>query len=77
MSETVREMSQRLARQDRDYMTALIAKRRLNGLTQGDIALRMGVSIQWVYEFEKYDHDPRVSELRRYETAVTAWGGDA
>lgn len=77
MSETVREMSHRLARQDRDYMTALIARRRLNGLTQADVALRMGVSIQWVYEFEKYDHDPRVSELRHYETAVSARAGDA
>jgi predicted transcriptional regulator len=73
--ETVREMSKRLAGEDREHMRALIARRRQLGLTQGDIALRLGVSLEWVHDIEKYDSDPRLSELRRYETAVTARGG--
>lgn len=72
MPETVREMSKRLAGEDRAHMAELIARRRLNGLTQADVARRLGVAVAWVQEFEKYDNDPRLSTLRRYETAVSA-----
>jgi predicted transcriptional regulator len=72
MTESVREMAKRLSGEDREHMRSLIDARRQRGLTQGDIAMRLDVPLSWVFEIEKYDSDPRISELRRYETAVLA-----
>jgi predicted transcriptional regulator len=69
--ETVREMSARLARWDRNRISDLIKKRREAGLTQADVAKILGVSRLWVHRFEKYDNDPRLSDVRRYTAAVT------
>lgn len=52
--------------------TELVALRREAGLTQGDVAERMGVSQQAVSKFERYDSDPKLSTVRRYANAVGA-----
>lgn len=70
MSETVREMAMRLARYDRNHKANIISKRRSLGLTQADVANRLGVRTGWVRRIERYDSDPRLSELRRYECAI-------
>lgn len=72
MTESIYEMSFRLARYDRNVRTDLIRKRRERGLTQKDIAKRLGVSVRWVNRIERYDSDPRLSELRRYKCAIFA-----
>lgn len=72
MTESVYEMSFRLARYDRNMRTDLVRKRRERGLTQKDIAKRLGVSVRWVNRMERYDSDPRLSELRRYKCAIYA-----
>jgi predicted transcriptional regulator len=65
-------MSMRLARHDRNHRRQLIEKRRALGVTQADVAKRLGVHTSWVRRIERYDSDPRLSELRRYECAIYA-----
>lgn len=50
----------------------LVALRREHGLTQAEIAERMGVSQPTVAGFERYDANPTLSTLRRYALAVGA-----
>lgn len=72
--ESVREMSRRLAGEDRDQKSRLVNARRDGYMTQADVAALLGVDEEWVREFEKYDYDPLLSDLRRYETAVATRG---
>lgn len=72
MEESIRDMSFRLARYDRNIRKDLIEKRRSLGLSQKDIAKRLGVSTRWVNRIERYDSDPRLSEMRRYKCAIYA-----
>ena len=55
-----------------DYalLEALIAKREELGLTQADLARKIGVSQQAISKFERMDADPRLSTIRRYALAV-------
>jgi predicted transcriptional regulator len=76
MAESIRRMSARFAAYDRERKSRLIYKRRDAGLTQADVARIMGVRKRWVEKFERYDSDPRLSEVRRYEVAVTTRGVD-
>lgn len=50
----------------------LVLLRREAGLSQGDVAERMGISQQAVSKFERYDSDPKLSTVRRYANAVGA-----
>lgn len=50
----------------------LVQLRRNAGLTQGDLAERMGVSQQAISKFERYDSDPKLSTVRTYANAVGA-----
>lgn len=52
------------------YYSKLVKARRDAGLTQAEVAERMGVSLETVYEVENYYDNPRVSVLRRYAIAV-------
>jgi predicted transcriptional regulator len=70
-ADEIRELSMRLARLDRNRMNQLVELRRRNGLTQEDVAKRLGVSKRWVRKMEEYDNDPRLSDIRRYIVAVT------
>lgn len=50
----------------------LIALREQKGLTQGQLAKRMGISQSGVARIEGGDRDPRLSTLRRYALALGA-----
>lgn len=70
MTESLREMSARLARYDRNHRANLVAKRRKIGWSQKDLADVMGVTVRKVRKIEAYWGDPRLSDLRRYEACV-------
>lgn len=53
-------------------LTRLIALRKEHGLSQAEVARRMGVSQPTVAGFERYDANPTLSTLRRYALAVGA-----
>lgn len=61
-----------LAREDRELKVALIRVRRETGLSQKDVADRLGVTQQSIHKLERYDSDPKASTLRRYANAVGA-----
>lgn len=68
----VRARARVLARENREMRSALVRVRRDAGLTQQDVADRMGVSQQAVHKLERYDADPKLSTLERYANAVGA-----
>lgn len=68
----VRARAKVLAREDRELRASLVRARREAGLTQREVAERMGVSQQQVNKLERYDADPRLSTLQRYANAVGA-----
>lgn len=70
--EVVRARAKVLAREHRTMRAELVTLRRDAGLTQGDVAERMGVTQQAVSKFERYDSDPKLSTVRRYANAVGA-----
>ena len=59
-----------MASGDYALLEALIDKREEMGLTQADLASKIGVSQQAVSKFERMDADPRLSTIRRYALAV-------
>lgn len=67
-----RERARRLARADRQLKERLIDIRREAGLSQQDVADRLGISQQAVQKLERYDSDPQLSTLRRYANAIGA-----
>jgi len=66
----MREIAKTLARRDREAMSALIRRRRDAGLKQSDIDRAFGFPDGWTREIEKYDSDPVLSDLRRYEAYI-------
>jgi DNA-binding XRE family transcriptional regulator len=50
----------------------LIRLRREAGLTQKEVAERIGISQQAINKLERYDSDPKLSTMRRYANAVGA-----
>jgi len=60
------------ASQRHDAIDALVAHRKRQGLTQTEVARRMGVGQPTVSEFEKEGSDPRLSTMQRYARAVNA-----
>lgn len=63
-------MARELARADQQFLVRLVQKRVDQGLTQDDMAKRMGVSQPTVAAFERYDNDPKLSTIRRYAHAL-------
>ena len=61
-----------LAEADLRLMYALVERRRSLGLTQAQVAERLGWSTATVARLERYDSDPRLSQVRRYALAVDA-----
>jgi transcriptional regulator with XRE-family HTH domain len=59
-----------MASGDYALLEALIARREEMGLTQADLAHKIGVSQQAISKFERMDADPRLSTIRRYALAV-------
>lgn len=62
-----------LVKADQDLLDSLIAERKSRGLTQQDVADRLGITQAAVAAFERYDNDPKLSTLRRYAHAVEAF----
>jgi predicted transcriptional regulator len=59
-----------LAARRRELMEELVEARRERGLSQTEIAARMGTSQSAVARLERGDLDVRLSTLERYATAV-------
>lgn len=57
---------------DMDLLQRLVQVRRDQGLTQRDVARRMGRSQPNVSAFERIGGDPHLSTIRRYAAAVGA-----
>lgn len=53
-------------------MESLVKLREHHGLSQAEVASRMGVTQPTVSAFERYDANPTMSTLRRYALAVGA-----
>lgn len=56
----------------RDMMEKLVDLRDEHGMSQTDVANRMGVSQSAVAQFERYDANPTLATIRRYALAVEA-----
>lgn len=61
-----------LVREDHDLLDELRQIRRRSGLTQREVADRLGVVQETVSAFERLGNDPRLSSIRRYALAVGA-----
>lgn len=75
MSESKREIEARaleLVQKDSEFLDALINLRVKNGISQGTVAERMGVTQPAVAAFEREDSNPTLSSIRRYALAVGA-----
>lgn len=59
-----------LAKADFDFMRELVRLRKENGLSQQDVATRLGISQASIADFERYDNDPKLSTIRRYAHAI-------
>lgn len=64
------ELADTLVESDDQLLEHLVKLRKDHGLTQSDVAERMGVSQPTVAAFERYDANPTLSTLRRYALAV-------
>ncbi len=62
----------RATAEDSDLIERLVQVRRDRGLTQQDVAERMGRSQPNVSAFERVGGDPHLSTIRRYAVAVGA-----
>lgn len=66
--EMMRSMA--LAEGDHQFLRGLVRLRRDLGLTQQDVAERLGIRQATVAAFERYDNDPKLSTIRRYAQVV-------
>jgi len=64
-----------LARGDYKFIADLVQQRKAAGLTQEDVAARIGISQPSVAKFERHDSDPKLSTIRRYAHAIGAMIG--
>ncbi|HZN18082.1 MAG TPA: helix-turn-helix domain-containing protein [Micromonosporaceae bacterium] len=65
-----REMAARRARARQELLAELVEQRRVAGLSQADVAERMGTSQPAVARLESGGVDARLSTLERYAAAV-------
>jgi len=76
VAESMQDPEFRAASEDVDHrydlIEALVALRKRLGLTQKDVASRMGVKQPTVSGFETEGSDPRLSTIQRYARAVQA-----
>lgn len=64
--------AKQLAKADYRLISALVRVRRDSGMSQQDVADRLGLTQQAVAKIERYDNDPKLSTLRRYAHAIGA-----
>lgn len=72
MSDPVQALACHLVEGDTQYRRALVAMRKAKGITQTQVAERMGIKQPAVHQLERDDADPKMSTLRRYALAVGA-----
>jgi transcriptional regulator with XRE-family HTH domain len=72
MASKSRRRATHLVNQDRQLRFELIRLREASGLTQRDVAERIGVTPQAISKFERIDADPKLSTIRRYAHAIEA-----
>ncbi|MCD4549705.1 helix-turn-helix domain-containing protein [Schaalia sp. lx-260] len=70
--EAIEALALQLHRERSRFLRGLVGVRKAHGLTQSDVAERMGVSQPTVSEFEHYDANPRLDTILRYALAVDA-----
>ncbi|MDR2374222.1 MAG: helix-turn-helix domain-containing protein [Bifidobacteriaceae bacterium] len=73
--DSVEMLTRRMERLAEDHDRLLVSlrdMRRAKGLTQAQVAERMGVTQPTVAQLERYDANPTLSTLRRYALAVGA-----
>ena len=63
-------LAEELVRGDFAWIDQLIALRKRRGLSQAEVAARMGRSQSEVSDIETMSTDPRLSTLRRYALAI-------
>lgn len=61
-----------LVEQDDHLIESLIAVRKARGLSQQQVADKLGLTQATVASFERADNDPKLSTIRRYAMAVEA-----
>lgn len=61
-----------LTENDRRLLDDLVRVRKERGLSQSDVAEKLGVKQPTVADFEAYDSNPTLSRIRRYAHAVGA-----
>lgn len=70
--ETIVARARSLQRAQRGMMEGLVDLRQEHGLTQAEVASRMGVSQSAVAQFERYDSNPTLATIQKYALAVEA-----
>lgn len=71
-NDPVQVQARELVRADRKYIKDLVRAREEAGLSQTEVAERMGIDPSAVSRFESGRRDPHLSTLRRYALAVGA-----
>lgn len=61
-----------LAESTARFLSRLVDIRREQGLTQKDVADRLGIKQATVSDFERMDSDPKLSTVRKYAHAIEA-----
>lgn len=59
-----------LTEQDYDFVYQLVRRREDSGLTQLDVAQKLGYPLSWIQDFEEIQGYPTLSEIRHYAYAI-------
>lgn len=68
----LKRLARSLARTQHQFMRELVECREAAGLSQEEVAERLGISQSAVSQFERYDSNPTLASVRRYALAVGA-----
>lgn len=66
----IEALAEALVLSDANFKQALIEKRISKNISIEVVAERTGFTVEHVKEFERYDYDPKLSEVRRYANAI-------
>lgn len=66
----IRERAKANATQGLHLRSALRFQRKRLGLSEAELAERMGVPEEFVHEFERYDSNPMLRDIQRYANGV-------
>lgn len=68
----LKEHAKEILKVQRSFIEDLIEQRRVQRMSQSDVAELMGITQSAVSLFEHYDSNPTLSSIRRYALAVNA-----